>query len=68
LAPVDSYIWICTMTLRIEGFAIISEDGMLADATGAMPPTLVIEADQRFLSDGLDRTSVVVRGRNSHEN
>jgi len=41
------------MTLRIEGFAIISEDGMLADATGAMPPTLVIEADQRFLSDGL---------------
>ena len=41
------------MTLRIEGFAIISEDAMLADATGAMPPTLVIEADQRFLSDGL---------------
>jgi hypothetical protein len=56
------------MTLRIEGFVIISEDGMLADATGAMPLTLVIEADQRFLSDGIDRTSVVVHGRNSHEN
>ena len=41
---------------------------MLADATRAMPSTLVIEADQRFLSDGLDRTSVVVHGRNSHEN
>jgi dihydrofolate reductase len=56
------------MTLRIEGFAIISEDCMLADATGAMPSTLLIEADQRFLSDGLDRASVVVHGRNSHEN
>ena len=41
---------------------------MLADATGAMPPTLVIEGDQRFLSDGLDRASVLVHGRNSHEN
>ena len=40
---------------------------MLADATGAMPPTLVIEADQRFLSDGLDCASVLVHGRNSHE-
>jgi dihydrofolate reductase len=56
------------MTLRIEGFAIISDDSMLADATGAMPPTLVIEADQRFLSDGLDRASILVHGRNSHEN
>jgi dihydrofolate reductase len=56
------------MGLQVEGFAIISEDGMLADATGAMPSTLVIEADQRFLSDGLDRASVIVHGRNSHEN
>jgi hypothetical protein len=30
--------------------------------------TLVIEADQRFLSDGLDRASVVVHRRNSYEN
>jgi hypothetical protein len=41
---------------------------MLADATGTMPSTLLIAADQRFLSDGLDRASVVVHGRNSHEN
>jgi hypothetical protein len=33
-----------------------------------MPSALVIEADQRFLSDGLDRASVIVHGRNSHEN
>ena len=55
------------MTLVIEGFAIISEDGMLADASGSMPSTLVIEADQQFLSNGLDRASVIVHGRNSHE-
>ena len=40
---------------------------MLADASGSMPSTLVIEADQQFLSNGLDRASVIVHGRNSHE-
>lgn len=56
------------MRQRVEGFAIVSEDGMLADADGVMPPSLVIEADQEFLSDALDRAAVVVHGRNSHEN
>lgn len=56
------------MHLRIEGYAIVSEDGMLADAGGVMPPALVIEADQAFLSDGLDRADVIVHGRHSHEN
>jgi len=56
------------MSLRVEGFAIISEDGMLADSAGTMPSSLVIEADQQFLSSGLDRASVIVHGRNSHEN
>jgi len=56
------------MTLRVEGFAIISEDGMLADATSATPSALVLEVDPRFLSDGLDHASVIVCGRNSHEN
>ncbi len=41
---------------------------MLADARGAMPAALVSEADQKFLSDGLDSASVIVHGRNSHEN
>ena len=54
------------MTLRVEAFAIISEDGMLADATSATPSALVIEVDQCFLSDGLDRASVIVCGWNSH--
>ncbi len=38
---------------RIEGFAIISEDGMVADANGTMPSALINEADQKFLSDFL---------------
>jgi len=52
---------------RIEGFAIVSEDGMLADAAGIMPDALRFEADQRFFERGLDRVDVVVHGRHSHE-
>lgn len=55
------------MTLHIQGYAIVSEDGMLADADGIMPPSLVIEADQKFLSDQLDRADIIVHGRHSHE-
>jgi dihydrofolate reductase len=56
------------MSPRIEGFAIVSDDGMLADSRGVMPETLVIPADQTFLSGHLDRASLIVHGRNSHEN
>lgn len=56
------------MSLRIEGYAIVSDDGMLADAAGVMPPSLHVEADQRFLSSGLDRADIIVHGRHSHEN
>jgi dihydrofolate reductase len=52
---------------RIEGFTIVSEDGMLADATGTMPDALKFEADQRFFERGLDAVDVVVHGRHSHE-
>ena len=52
---------------RIEGYAIVSEDGMLADAAGIMPEQLKFEADQRFFERGLDRVDVVVHGRHSHE-
>ena len=34
---------------RIEAFAIISADGMIADAAGHMPDALKIEADQTVL-------------------
>jgi dihydrofolate reductase len=52
---------------RIEGYAIVSEDGMLADATGVMPQSLQFEADQHFFERGLDAVDVVAHGRHSHE-
>jgi hypothetical protein len=52
---------------KIEGFAIVSQDGMLADSHGVMPDTLKFEADQRFFREGLDRCVAAVHGRHSHE-
>jgi hypothetical protein len=52
---------------RIEGYAIVSEDGMLADAAGIMPDGLKFEADKRFFEYGLDGVDVVIHGRHSHE-
>jgi dihydrofolate reductase len=52
---------------RIEGYAIISSDGMIADASGAFPSALIFEADKSFYARELDRVDAVVQGRNSHE-
>jgi dihydrofolate reductase len=51
---------------RIEGYAIVSADGMIADAQGRMD-SLLVEADQRFFHGGLDSAAAVVHGRHSHE-
>jgi hypothetical protein len=53
--------------VHIEAYAIVSEDGMLADATGHIPAALRIDADQRFFESGLDAVDIVVHGRNSQE-
>ncbi|HUZ73025.1 MAG TPA: hypothetical protein VMU87_08560 [Stellaceae bacterium] len=52
---------------RIEGYAIVSADGMLANAAGIMPDSLKFEADRRLVERGLDGVDVVVHGRHSHE-
>jgi dihydrofolate reductase len=52
---------------RIEGYAIISSDGMIADANAAMPDAFKIEADQRFFNSELNRFDLMVHGRHSHE-
>jgi dihydrofolate reductase len=52
---------------RIEGYAIISEDGMLANAAGIMLDSLKFEADKVFFERGLDGVDVVVHGRHSQE-
>ena len=52
---------------RIEGYAIMCLNGAIADATGAMPDSLKLEADQDFLEKALDCAAIVVHGRMSHE-
>jgi hypothetical protein len=52
---------------RIEGYAIVSADGMLANAAGAMPDALKFDADQRFFAHGLDGVDAVAHGAHSHE-
>ena len=51
----------------IEGYAIVSADGMIADGQGVMPPCLRNDADQHFLQAEMDRAAVIVHGRRSHE-
>jgi len=52
---------------RIEGYVIVSTDGMLANANGEMPDSIRNDADQRFFQDALDHAAVIVHGRHSHE-
>jgi dihydrofolate reductase len=56
-----------TRPRRIEGYAIVSADGMLANAAGIIPAELKFDADQRFFEHGLDGVDAVVHGRHSHE-
>lgn len=52
---------------RIEGYVIVSADGMIATAEGVMPDALKIEADQRFFLASLDRAGALAHGRHSQE-
>src|SRR5664279_4465516 len=52
---------------RIEGLAIVSADGMIADARGIQPEALKLEADQRFFHARLDEATALAHGRNSSE-
>ena len=53
--------------LRIEGYVIVSADGMLADASHTMPDQLKFEGDKRFFTTALDHADLIVHGRNSFE-
>lgn len=53
--------------LSIEGYAIVSRDGMLAGADGLMPNSLKFDADQQFLDEALDAAALLVHGAKSHE-
>lgn len=53
--------------LRIQGYVIVSAEGMLADANGVMPDALKFPGDQRFFNAALDESDLIVHGRNSFE-
>src|SRR5712671_4536012 len=53
--------------LRIEGYVIVSADGMLANADRATPDELKFEGDKKFFTAALDRADLIVHGRHSHE-
>jgi dihydrofolate reductase len=52
---------------RIEGYAIVSVEGMIADAQGDFRPALKNAADQRFFRAALDSAAAVALGRITHE-
>ena len=55
------------MAFNIEGYVIVSADGMLANAAHVMPDELRIEGDKTFFTAALDRADLLVHGRNSGE-
>jgi dihydrofolate reductase len=52
---------------QIEGFAIVSADGHIADHNGHMPDILKNDEDLRFFDAALEHADVLVHGRHSHE-
>jgi dihydrofolate reductase len=52
---------------RIEGYVIVSADGMLANAEHVMPDELKFEGDKKFFTAALDRADLIVHGRHSYE-
>ena len=52
---------------RIEGYAVISKEGMIATSDGHFPEAIKIPADHAFYQDSVDKASAVVNGRHSAE-
>jgi dihydrofolate reductase len=52
---------------RIEGYAIVSREGMICTADRIFPPELKIDADQRFFHNSVARSAAVANGRHSAE-
>src|SRR3977135_4541203 len=53
--------------LRIDGYVIVSADGMLANAAHVMPDELRFEGDKQFFTAALDGADLIVHGRHSYE-
>ncbi len=53
--------------IEIHGYAIVSRDDRIADASGVLPEALRNEADWAYFQAELDRADWVALGRASHE-
>ena len=53
--------------LLVEGYVIVSAEGMLANAQHVMPDELKFEGDKAFFTAALDRAELIVHGRHSYE-
>lgn len=51
----------------IHGYAIVSEDGCIADDSGALPRALMNDADWAYFQAELDRAVLCILGRASHQ-
>ena len=52
---------------RLEGYAIVSADGMIADEIGVMPLSLQRDADKAYFEAAMERVSAAAHGRHSQE-
>jgi dihydrofolate reductase len=52
---------------RIEGYAIISREGMIATLDGSFPEQIKIAADHQFYMEALDRAAAIANGAHSAE-
>jgi dihydrofolate reductase len=52
---------------RIDAYAIVSADGMIADPRGQFPDSLRNDADQRFFRSALASAAGIALGRITHE-
>lgn len=55
------------MRPRIEGYAVVSREGMIAEADGSFPQAIKIPADHEFYQDSVARAGGVVNGKHSAE-
>lgn len=54
-------------SLHIAGYAVVSAEGFIADADGAMPDALKFDADWAYFQDALDQADITLLGRKTHE-
>jgi hypothetical protein len=51
----------------IHGYAIVCENGCIADEDGVLPPALMNNADWAYFQQELDLADITVLGRKSHD-